>query len=91
MNFSVVWPDAMINSLAPQYVRARHSGFGSAFAQAIHRAEQRLANDPISNTESRDSTYRVIIEPPVTLYYRIDSDRSQVTIIGVYFAEPRTR
>jgi hypothetical protein len=91
MNFEVVWPDAMINSLARQYVRARHAGFGSAFAQAIHRAEHRLANDPISDTESRDSTYRVIIEPPVTLYYRIESGRSQVTIIGVYFAAPRGR
>jgi hypothetical protein len=76
MNFEVVWPDAMINSLARQYVRARLAGFGSAFTLAIHRAEQRLADDPFTDTESRDSTYRLIIEPPVTLYYRIESDRS---------------
>jgi hypothetical protein len=91
MNFSLVWPDAMINELARQYVLARHAGFGTALAQAIHRADQQLSEDPLKDTESRGATSRILIEPPVTLYFRIEPDRPQVTILDVLFARPRGR
>jgi hypothetical protein len=89
MNYTVAWPDAIINELARQYVLARHAGFRTAFTQAVHRAEQRLSDDPFKDTESRGATSRVLIEPPVTVYYRIEPDRRQVTIIDVLFARPR--
>lgn len=46
MNWSLVRPDRMLNELARQYVRAKHAGLGTAFAQALNRLKGRLATDP---------------------------------------------
>lgn len=91
MNFTVIWPEAMINELARQYLRAYRAGSGTAFTEAVDRVEGRLASDPFADTESRGSDIRVIIETPVTVYFRVEAGQARVTIIDLLFARPRPR
>jgi hypothetical protein len=91
MNDAVIWPDAMINALALQYVEARSAGFGTAFTRAIQRIEERLSSDPLEDTESRGEGIRVIFESPATVYFRIENDGYHVTILHLLFVRPRVR
>ena len=92
MNWPLIWPDKLLNELARQYVRATSAGLGTAFTLALNRLEARLTTDPLTDTESRGGDVRVIMDAPVTLYYRIESaPPPRVTVLGVRFARPRGR
>lgn len=91
MNWTLIWPDNLLNELARQYVRAKFAGQGTAFTHAVHRLETRLCTDPFADTESRGGNVRVIFEAPVTVYFRVDRAQSRVTVHGIIFTRPRTR
>ena len=91
MNYTVIYPDAMIDELTRQYVLAYAAGFGTAFTEAIHRIDTRLADDPLEDTESRAGNLRVAIESPIAVYFRIESGAPRVTILGIRFTRPRAR
>jgi plasmid stabilization system protein ParE len=58
----------------------------NAIAAASHRIDQALASDPENQGEDRPNNRRVLFEPPLLVFYRIDNSNHTVIVsfVGRY-------
>jgi hypothetical protein len=69
MNFKVLWRPLALEQLAPLLADPARQ---AAVLRAAFRVEALLEYFPDQVGESREYDERVIIEPPLTVYYEID-------------------
>jgi plasmid stabilization system protein ParE len=81
MNFSVVWTRRAENELAAIWLTASDR---NAVTQAAHRLDQRLANDPLNEGESRHANYRIAFENPLGILFEVDEDINTVWVLQVW-------
>ncbi|MBL8800224.1 MAG: type II toxin-antitoxin system RelE/ParE family toxin [Planctomycetia bacterium] len=85
--YSVLWsPDALQNLLRI-WERAADQ---EAIDRAVARIDDRLANDPVGQSESRDPGRRMLIEAPLTVVFRMNEQLRVVIVMSVWHFQRRT-
>ncbi len=81
------WDDASSDALADIWVVATPAE-RDEIERAVLRANRLLAGDPENEGESRGGNARVLIVPPLTVWYRVQPG-PQAVVFGVRHARPR--
>ncbi len=87
MNFTVVWMPRTEGQLATIWMSAVDR---NAVTEAMHTLEQRLADDPENEGESRAGDERIAFELPLSVLYRVFQDKSEVEVYTIGYVTPRT-
>ena len=80
MNYAIEWVDEAEEHLAAAWVACADR---AAVAEAARRAEQKLAHNPQELGESRSECDRILFEPPLAIFYRVDEPNRKVTVSSV--------
>jgi hypothetical protein len=81
MNYTVVWSTVAQNDLAQLWVTAPDR---AAVTAAANRIDQLLRRDPHAQGESRFESSRILVEPPLAVYFRIDDPDCLVEVTDVW-------
>jgi plasmid stabilization system protein ParE len=81
--YRVRWTRKASNQLAAIWTNAADQ---NAITVASHRIDQALASDPENQGEDRPNNRRVMFEPPLLVFYRIDNSNNTVIVsfVGRY-------
>jgi plasmid stabilization system protein ParE len=80
MNYRVAWKRTARDMLAEVWLNAPDR---NAVTRAANRIDLLLASDPLGHGESRSGGNRVLIVPPLTVYYRVDEAANKVIVLQV--------
>lgn len=81
MSYRVYWRDRVRHDLDVFQFLARELGRPvNAIPAAIEEVESRLATNPSAVGESRNDAERVLVVPPLTVYFEVFEDRRVVLI-----------
>jgi hypothetical protein len=80
MNSQVRWKRSARDRLADLWVEAVDR---QAITDAANAVDDRLGRDPLGCGESRDAGRRILIEPPLVVFYRVDEQARKVTVLSV--------
>jgi len=80
--FRVEWLQSALDELATQWTMAA-STERQAITAASHALEQRLAEDPAQEGESRSKGRRITFVPPLAVTFRVEADARTVTVVQV--------
>ena len=81
MTYQVVWLPSALDELAAIWLAASDR---ISVTAASHRIDQRLAANPLTEGESRDSEVeRIAFEPPLQVLARVSEDDRMVWVIAV--------
>jgi hypothetical protein len=80
MNYPVIWTKKAIDQLAQAWIDASDRTAGR---RASNRIDSMLAMQPHAHGESRTGNDRLMYEPPLAVYYRIDDSDRKVFVISV--------
>jgi mRNA-degrading endonuclease RelE of RelBE toxin-antitoxin system len=80
MNYAVIWTKKAADQLAQAWIDATDR---TAVQRASNRIDTMLAMDPRAHGESRRGNDRLLHEPPLAVYYRIDDSDRKVFVISV--------
>jgi hypothetical protein len=81
MNYTVIWDPDAEQELARIWMSAPDP---AAVTVAAHRIDQSLGRDPGGSGESRDEPLRILLVPPLGVYYEVDEDRRVVEVGKVW-------
>lgn len=84
--FTVHWLPNALNKLAEVWLKASDK---DAVTQAVHRLDMRLQHDPRGQSESRDGLDRILLEPPLGVFFRIDATGQAVYVQTVWSFDKR--
>ena len=84
--FLVLWRQSLNPRLAHFTQQALAQGRdAAAILEAVERVTRRLAREPHLQGESRGPYERVLIEPPLSVYYEVFADAGIVFIVRVHY------
>lgn len=78
MNYKVQWMPTAVDQLG---LLLADPAIQSAILRSVYRVDALLEYFPDLVGESREGDERVILDPPLTLYYRIDSNAKVVEVL----------
>jgi hypothetical protein len=81
MNFTVVWKKDAENDLVDIWIASSERHVITKAANSIDRS---LAQDPFSNSESRDKNSRIMFELPLGIKFDVKEDDRLVTVWSVW-------
>ena len=81
MKFTVVWQPAALNKLADLWVQADDQ---VAVAQAANTIDKQLTQQPQTAGESRQGDLRILICPPLAVYFTVSMQDYLVSVIAVW-------
>jgi hypothetical protein len=86
--YAVDWLQTALDELTALWLAA-----GSAARQQITLAasqiDARLAEDPYGQSESREGANRILIERPLAVTFRVETDAT-VVVLHVWYIEPHS-
>ncbi len=81
MNYQVVWLPSALDELTAIWLAASDR---ISVTAASHRIDSRLANNALTEGESRDSAVeRIAFEPPLQVLARVSEEDRTVTVTAV--------
>ena len=80
MNYAVIWTKKAIDQLAQAWMDATDR---TAVQRASSRIDALLGTQPRAHGESRRGNDRLLFEPPLAVYYRIDDSDRKVFVLSV--------
>ena len=80
MNYAVIWTKRAIDQLAQAWIDTSDR---PAVQRASNRIDAMLAMQPWAHGESRLGNDRLLFEPPLAVYFRIDDADRKVFVISV--------
>lgn len=86
MKFTVIWKPEAERRLTRLWLAAPDR---KAITDAANRIDQLLENNPQERGESRDGGRRILLEAPLGVFFRVDSQSHQVWVIGVWRFDKR--
>jgi hypothetical protein len=78
--YFVVWVPDALRELMALATAARDP---DVIDRAAMRIDQKLATDPKGESESRDQDRRVLVEPPLVVFFSMDPARRAVIVLSV--------
>ena len=81
MRFTVVWRPVAEQRLADIWIAAPDRG---AVTKAASRIDTWLAKDPLLVGEARESATRILVEPPLAIYFDVSEPDRLVTVWAVW-------
>lgn len=84
MKYTVVWKPEAERRLAELWMEAKEP---ERFADAANLIERELSVSPANVGEQRIGSIRVVIVPPVGLFFRVNSEDRQVLVLTVWSTE----
>jgi plasmid stabilization system protein ParE len=81
MSYTVVWERAAEQKLADIWVAAADR---AAVTQAANTIDARLRKDPNTAGESRQGVTRILVEPPLAVYFDVSDPDRLVTVWAVW-------
>lgn len=91
MSRRVVWTETATTQLAAAFVPLWGTPEGAAITEAVAELEPQLESSAERIGESRNGLVRLVVEPPVWMYYEIHDDHSLVIVTGIGYHPPRAR
>jgi len=86
MNFTVIWRWRATHALADAVVTGLETGRGSeAITVAAAQVDTVLRQNPASVGESRPGHERVVIEPPLTVFFEVHEEERVVIVLSVRY------
>ncbi len=85
MTFAVEWLEEAEQQLADIWLNASDR---QNVTEAARRVEQTLKRDPDTCGESRPGQGRIMFEPPLGVYFRVDHQARVVTVISLGLSKP---
>jgi hypothetical protein len=82
MMFRVVWLQVAVDELMTLWMQS-DSDLRQAITAASHTVDQRLANDPLNEGESRPAGSRITFVAPLAVRFHIDAAAQTVTVLHV--------
>jgi hypothetical protein len=79
VSFLVRWEEAAIQELAAAWIEA-DSALRARIKAAANDLDQRLGNDPLGQSESREGKSRIAFSSPLVVIFRIDFSQNAVSI-----------
>jgi hypothetical protein len=80
--FQVEWLQSALDELAHLWIAA-DAVLRQALTAATHEIDQRLADDPQAEGESRAVGRRLTFVPPLAVTFRVEADGRTVTVIEI--------
>jgi mRNA-degrading endonuclease RelE of RelBE toxin-antitoxin system len=80
MNYAVIWTKKAIDQLAQAWIDAADR---TAVQRATNRIDSMLAMQPRAHGESRRGNDRLLYQPPLAVYYRVDDSDRKVFVLSV--------
>ena len=84
MKYTVVWKPEAARRLAELWLKAENQ---QALADAANLIERELGAAPNSVGEQRIGSIRVVVVPPVGMYFRVNAEDRQVLVLTVWSCE----
>ena len=84
MRYTVVWKPEAERRLAELWMESDNP---ERLAEAANLIERELAIAPASIGEQRIGSIRVVVVPPVGMYFRVNSEDRQVLVLTVWSVE----
>jgi hypothetical protein len=81
MKFTVVWLPSALNHLAALWNNSADRG---SITTAADRIDQLLAMDPRTKGEAREANTRILIVPPLAVYFTVQEMDRLVTVYAVW-------
>ena len=78
--FRVEWLDAALDDLSAIWMEATPAERQSV-TSACHELDQRLARNPLDESESRPNDLRIAFAPPLTVRIRVDTSHNLVVVL----------
>ena len=86
MNFTVTWMPPTEGQLATIWMNAMDR---NAVTEAMYKLEQRLAEDPLNEGESRAGDERIAFELPLSVLFQVFPDDMKVEVYTIGYVVPR--
>ena len=80
MSFTVIWRPDSLNQLAELWAESLDR---DGLTAASHRIDVALQSDPLGVGESRMENDRILFEPPLAVWYRVDEPSRMVFVLSV--------
>ncbi len=85
MRYTVLWRPSAEQDLAEIWMKAADR---QAVASAADRIDRLLAQDPVSQGESRSGDIRVLLVEPLGVYFDVEADDRRVWVFAVWRCQP---
>jgi hypothetical protein len=86
--FRLRWTRQALDQLAAAWVGA-NADYRRLITLASADVELRLAAQPFTQGESRPAGRRILVVAPLAVTFRVDADKSEVTVLHVRFYQRR--
>lgn len=84
MKYTVVWKPEAERRLAELWMNAKDP---EHFAEVANLVERELSISPSNVGEQRIGSIRVVIVPPIGMFFRVNSEDRQVLVLTIWSVE----
>ena len=88
MNWAVIWLDSPLAELARHYLSGRSGVDPDAITDAMAEVDRRLDTDPSAAGESRSGNERVVVVPPLSVFFEVYPDQRTAVVTRVCYRQP---